>query len=152
MAHAYPVFVDRWTHPDYRPDPTAASVLDVVERELSFVCPIAYREFLEGYGAVSTTSALLEHIVEGELDLSDVSGFLSPADIGAVTMSWRTAGLPEELVAFASDSCGNLYCFHRNDGIERGNDAMVYFFDHDFGECDCLEISFRDWIRTYAEL
>jgi len=48
--------------------------------------------------------------------MRDVSDFLRPSEMVTVTEDWRDMGLPEELVAFAADCMGNLFCFSAKAG------------------------------------
>src|SRR5215217_2049921 len=104
-------FITLWTHPDYAPDPVSEDELKKAEGLLQTRLPPDYRIAVLEFGLPRPTIELLDAIVERELDLRDVSEFLGPAEIVSVTVDWRDLGLPEELVAFATDCMGNLFCF-----------------------------------------
>ncbi len=154
MTEQFEQFIERWTHPDYRPEPTPAADLDSVEAEFGTLFPASYRAFLEKFGPVGTTAALLELIVERELDLSDVSEFYEPDGIKSQTLGWRDLGLPAEFVAFAGDCQGNLFCFSlapSTDG-RRPADTSVWYFDHDDAEITNLNVDFTQWVVKFGKL
>jgi len=150
MENPYQTFVDRWTHPDYRPQPCTPDALDLAESQLSTVLPNSLRDFLEAFGPVSTNIELLDRIVDGELDLHDVSEFHNADDLVKESTAWRSLGLALDLIAFARDRMGNLFCFKSTP--TRRADSDVWFFDHDFGTNESLEVSFKEWIGVFAHL
>src|SRR5687767_10607348 len=103
-------FIALWTHPDYAPDPVSEDQLENAEGRLQTRLPTDYRNAVLQLGLPRPTIELLDVIVDRELALRDVSDFLNPAEIVSVTEDWRDLGLPEELVAFATDCMGNLFC------------------------------------------
>jgi len=147
MADDYQLFVDRWTHPDERPVPSTPASLDQAQEEIGAELPSELRDFLLRFGPVHTTIELLNLIIDEFIDLSDVSGFHTPEEIVSQTVGWRARGLPVTHVAFARDSQGNLFCFEAGE-----RDEQVWFFDHDFNETECLDLSFSRWISRYAHL
>lgn len=94
------------------PDPVVESDLRRVEQHLDMRLPDDYRQAVLTVGLPRPTIALLDAIVERELDLHDVSNFYSPQEIIEETTDWHEIGMPEKLIAFASDCCGNKFCFH----------------------------------------
>ena len=98
------------------------------------------------------TGALLDAIVERNLDIHSIGDFFSPAEIVDVTTDWRQLGLPQNFIAFASDGCGNKFCF---DGLALQTDssaASVWFFDHDFGDVEAIAPSFKAWIDAFCSV
>lgn len=150
MTDQYQLFVDRWTHADYRPQPCTPAALDLVETQLATALPGSLREFFESFGPISTTIDLLDHIVDRELDLQDVSEFLDPEALVSRTAAWRNLGLASDLIAFACDWQGNLFCF--KSVPSRPPDAEVWYFDHDFGTNEPLDVKFREWVGAFASL
>jgi hypothetical protein len=150
MKDLYQSFVDKWTHPNHRAQPCTPASLDLAESQLGAALPAALREFLESFGPVSTSIDLLDTIVEGELDLYDVSDFHDPDAIVQETLGWRKLGLPADLVAFARDCQGNLFCFTADN--ERQPDSEVWYFDHDLGNSDSLGVDFKSWVGAFAGL
>jgi hypothetical protein len=142
-------FIALWTHPDYAPDAVAENDLKEAERRLQTCLPADYRHAVLHFGLPRLTIDLLDAIVDRELDLRDVSDFLTPAEIVTVTEDWRDLGLPEELVAFATDSTGNLYCFPSQGN---GSGAPVFFFDHANRAVEAIAPSFTRWIETYCSI
>ena len=102
-------------------------------------------------GLPCTTIALLDAIVERELDLQSVGDFYSPAEIIEETIAWRELGMPEQLVAFANDGGGNKFCFDA-DRLNNGSaeEAAIWFYDHDFEAVDQISMSFSEWIEAYC--
>ena len=141
-------FIALWTHPDYKPDPVSKGELDSAEGRLDTRLPADYRTAVLQVGLPRPTIALLDAIVDRELDLKDVSEFLSPAEIVSVTEDWRDLGLPEQLVAFATDSMGNLFCFPT--AVNTAKQVPVFFFDHDARTMDVIAPSFTQWIEVFC--
>ena len=149
----YRDFVERWTHSDYRPKPESGGGLDRVEHEFGFRFPIAYREYMIGFGAGGPTIALLNAIVELNLDMNDLGEMYSSQEVIQATTDGRTAGLPAELVAIAADSSGNQFCLNLQEcGMDPKEDSPIWFFDHDFGEKERIADGFEAWLRGYCEL
>lgn len=67
------------------------------------------------------------------------------------TWDWHRAGLPEDMVAFATDVGGNLYCFQVVPETEPvSDDATVWYFDHEEREVESLDLAFSKWLALYA--
>ena len=104
-------FISLWTHPDYAPTAVSAAQLEGVERRLQTQLPSEYKDAVLEFGLPRPTIALLNAICDRHLELYAVGDFLGPAEIVEVTEDWRDLGLPDELLAFATDGTGNLFCF-----------------------------------------
>ncbi|WP_446653243.1 SMI1/KNR4 family protein [Blastomonas sp.] len=143
-------FIAQWTHPDYPPGSTSEAELQQTEARLHTHLPSDYRSAVCQYGLPNPIGALLDVIVEQELDLKDVSEFLTPSDIVDVTVEWRNLGLSEELVAFATDCMGNLFCFPTAPDIRDG--LPVFWFDHDSTTVDIVASSFAAWIDEFCRI
>ena len=141
-------FIQIWCHPSYPPDPVQQSDLEMVEERFGFSLPQDYKAEVLNVGLPKPTIALLSSIVEAELELADVSNFLSPTEIVEQTEEWRDIGLPKNLVAFASDCMGNLFAF---DSRARGNTA-IWLFDHDFGDVAEVANDFTSWIERFCRV
>lgn len=141
-------FIALWTHPDYPPEPVSESELENAEGRLEARLPADYRTAILQLGLPRPTIELLEAIVDRELDLRDVSEFLSPAEMVSVTEDWRDLGLPEELIAFATDCMGNLFCFPEE--ADAGGAVPVIFFDHDDRTVNLIAPSFIRWIDEFC--
>lgn len=139
-------FVRLWTHPDYPPVPVRDGDLRRVEQRFGITFPAGYREDVLTYGAPAPTLALLDSIVENDLDLADIAEFFAPDDIISATEDWREMRLPETLVAFAGDSMGNLFAF------DQGGAPGVWLFDHDSGFVRKVGDSYEAWLTTYLEV
>jgi hypothetical protein len=140
-------FIALWMTPDYPPRPVSEEGLRSVEARFGFACPADYREAVLRFGLVSPTLALLDTIVDRELDVADLSQLLDPKEMIESTDGWRGMGLPLDMIAFATDCCGNLFCFD-----EQANGAPVFLFDHDFGTTKPIAPSFTRWIEAYCAL
>ena len=141
-------FISLWTHPDYAPDAVTEGELDRVEGRLRTRLPADYRSAVLQFGLPRPTIKLLDAIVDRKLGLRDVSDFLGPAEMVTVTEDWRDLGLPEELVAFATDCMGNLFCFPT--AASAVGEVPVLFFDHDEGSVDVVAPSFSRWIDVFC--
>ncbi|WP_428525647.1 SMI1/KNR4 family protein [Roseibium sp.] len=143
-------FATKWYHPDYRPDRVTADEMDKLEREFDISLPKDYRAQILNTGLPTPTLALMNAIVEDSIDLIDLNELFKPAQAIATTEQWRTAGLPNELLAIGADSVGNLFCFNVNDLKHECAVARVYLWDHDFGATEKISRSFSNWIGEYT--
>jgi hypothetical protein len=141
-------FIALWTHPDYAPAPVSEDDLENAESRLQTHLPVDYRNAVIQFGLPRPTIELLDAIVDRELDLRDVSEFLAPTEIVRVTEDWRDLGLPEGLVAFATDCMGNLFCFPTK--ADAVGEVPVFFFDHDDRTVDAIAPSFIQWIDEFC--
>lgn len=133
-------------------EPIAGTALDQAEDHLGLLLPSAYREFVLHRGAVRSHT-LLGLIVDAEADLWDVALFHSPFECVEATEAYHSAGMPERLMAFATDSAGNVFCFDKGDLLDiRPDDAPVWFFDHEFCKDKQLAGSFDSWLEAYFSL
>lgn len=141
-------FAELWSSSRYPPDPVTEADIRIVEQRFDICLPNDYRQAVLRVGLPRPTIALLNAIVDRELDLRDLSEFFKPSEIVSVTDDWRDLGLPEDLVAFAADCMGNLFCFcNPKDGEEA---APVFFFDHDNQTADVIAPSFNQWIDEFC--
>ena len=147
----YREFVEKWTHPDYRPIPLTEAALDAFERRIGAKLPVSYREFMSLHGPVSVTSSLLSSIIAAGQKVPDFQAFLNPQEAIDQTQSWRALGLPRDRFAIASDSSGNLFCL-KYDLVNRQDDAPIFFFDHDFGSNKKIFPSFVKWLDQIASV
>lgn len=141
-------FISLWTHPDYAPDAVTEDELERVEGRLETRLPADYRSAVLHFGLPRPTIELLDAIVDRGIELTGVSDFLGPAEMVTVTEDWRDSGLPEELVAFATDCMGNLFCFPP--AAEAIGEVPVFFFDHDERSVDVVAPSFTRWIDDFC--
>lgn len=146
-------FIERWTHSDYPPESVSLSDLEAAERELGVRLPTQYRDAIVRAGAPRPTIALLDSIVDNDLGLHDVSDFLSPAELVKMTFAARGAGMPQELIAFAIDCMGNMFCF---DAVKLQTNASdqqaIWFFDHDFCTVEQEAPDFGAWIDRFCDV
>ena len=143
-------FIELWMHPEYPPSPVTDEGLRSVETRFGFTFPGDYRREVLRWGLVSPTIDLLDAICDGELDFADLSELMNPASMIAATEDWRQMGLPADLVAFASDCGGNLFCFSTDAG--ETDEAPVVYFDHDFGTTRTVAPSFAEWIEAFCAI
>jgi hypothetical protein len=142
-------FVEKWTHPDYRPMPETESSLARLERQFALKLPIAYRHYMLRFGSGGTTKSLLHSIAERALEVNDVSEIHSVEKVIELTKAWRDQGLPIDYVAIASDCAGNEFCLQVSDCQTEGQqDAAIWFFDHDFQTVEKEADSFVHWLRA----
>ncbi len=130
------------------------AVLDIAsaEQELATVLPQSYITFMQKYGAVQTPS-VLSLIVDGEHEHWDLMAISKIAELIEGTKSYWSAGMSEQLVGFATDSMGNLFCFRRvGPKTPRADDAEVWFFDHEFCSDSKVADSFDQWLLSYLKL
>ncbi|MDP2260821.1 MAG: SMI1/KNR4 family protein [Caulobacter sp.] len=135
-------FARLWGSKNYPPDSVRPDDLAHAEDAVGRRLPDSYRAAVLEVGLPRLTIALLHSIVEQDIDLADISGFLSPTEIVESTVDWRELGLPDHLIAFATDCTGNLFAFDL--------DGSIWIFDHDYGTIDRLADSFEDWLGDYC--
>lgn len=146
-------FVEKWTHPDYPPEPVVEPALRMVEDRLGVRLPKDYRQAILDVGLPRPSASLLSTIVERELPLSDVSDFYSPSEIIEETLGWREVGMPDSLVAFAGDCSGNKFCFDGDRIRMNTRDALtVWLFDHDYERVEAVAPDFAAWIEAFCEV
>jgi hypothetical protein len=146
-------FTEIWTSSHYPPEPVAEADFRLVEERLRVQLPEDNRQAVLHVGLPRPTIALSDAIVGRELDLHSLSDFYSPAEIIEETMSWREIGMPEQLIAFASDGCGNKFCFDVDRLNKASADAYaIWFFDHDFGTVDQIAASFSAWVDAFCRV
>jgi SMI1 / KNR4 family (SUKH-1) len=141
-------FIALWTHPNSATDAVSEKELQRAEASLRTLLPTDYRSAVLQFGLPRPSIELLDAIADRELDLSGVSDFLGPAEMVSVTQDWRDLGLAEELIAFATDCMGNLFCFPEADAADGG--GPVFFFDHDSRTVDVVAPSFTRWIDEFC--
>jgi hypothetical protein len=139
-------FIALWMHPHYPPKPVSDEGLRAVEARFGFEFPDDYRAAVLRFGLVSPTIALLDTIVDRELDMPALSDSLHPKEMTETSEAWREMGLPDDMVAFATDCSGNLFCFSTEAG------PPVFYFDHDYGTTDMISPSFTSWIDAFCGL
>ncbi len=146
-------FVETWTSSHYPPEKILLSDMQTLERTMGVHLPPDYRGSVLRTGLPRPTIALLNSIVDQDLSLRDVSDFYCPLEMLEQTSGWREAGMPSHLIAFATDSAGNMFCFDaeklRDGNADRNS---VWFFDHDLGTVDHVAPSFDDWIMQFCEV
>ena len=146
-------FTELWTSVAYPPEPVAEPDLRSVEKRFSVHLPDDYRQAVLQAGLPRPTIALMDAIVEREFDLHSLGDFYSPAEIIEETIGWREIGMPEQLIAFASDGCGNKFCFDAdrlNNGSAEG--YAIWFYDHDFRTVNQIAPSFDGWIEAFCHV
>jgi SMI1-KNR4 cell-wall len=149
----FSMFIDKWVHPDYRPIPILAEALDRVEDRFQTRLPESYRNFMESVGPASADLSLLTTIVDNRLDLPDLQEFFSPEVVVEQTTMWRTIGLSKELIAFAGQGAGDMFCFEVIPKFKPASEELnVWYFNHEEREAYDLEITFLSWVKQYAEL
>lgn len=146
-------FNELWGSDYYPPDSVVESDLRRVEQHLDLRLPDDYRQAVLAVGLPRPTIALLDAIVERKLDLHDVSNFYSPQEIIGETNGWHEIGMPEKLIAFASDCSGNKFCFH-SDRLKIGGAeaSAIWFYDHDFETVIQIAPSFNGWIAKFCQV
>jgi len=146
-------FTEIWTSGDYPPQPVTEADLRMVEQRLNVHLPDDYRQAVLQVGLPRPTLALMDAIVEHELDLYSLGDFYSPAEIIEETLSWREMGMPEQLVVFANDGCGNKFCFDTDRQNNSSAEGLgIWFYDHDLQTVDRIALSFDAWISAFCHV
>jgi hypothetical protein len=146
-------FTETWASGYYPPEPVTEADLRRVDERVGVQLPEDYRQAVLQVGLPCPTIALLDAIVDRELNLHDLSNFYSPAEIIEETISWREMGMADQLIAFASDCVGNKFCFDANQlNDASADDHAIWFFDHDFGTVNQIAASFSAWIDAFCQV
>jgi hypothetical protein len=122
--------------------------LDQIESELNTHLPFAYRQFITRHGVVHSQCVLSE-ICDKNLDHPDVQDFMTANEAIDDTKAYWSAGMPDDIIGFASDCMGNMIGFRRQN--EPSDEAPVFFFDHDFVEVSLLANSFDQFLLWYLD-
>jgi hypothetical protein len=139
-------------HEGEAPLSVEAAEIQRTERELETVLPQSYVTFMQTHGSVHTPS-LLSLIVDGGHETWDVMVISEISEVIDGTKAYWSAGMSNQLVGFASDSTGNLFCFRRVAiGSVRGDDTEVWFFDHDFCKESKIADGFDEWLASFLKL
>ena len=125
--------------------------IDKIEPALGVVLPASYRAFMTRYGTI-TCPDLLDAVVDQESDLWDIQSFHAATEVIDATKGYVAAGMRDGLIAFATDSMGNMFCFDKKDLSKLRDDAPVWFFDHDFCTDSRIADSFDAWLKSYSSL
>ena len=150
-AEIHSLFVARF-HQGDPPTPVSRAEIERGERELDTVFPRSYITFMQTHGTIRTPS-LLPLIVAGTHELWDVMVFFGISDVIEGTKGYWSAGMSEQMVGFASDSMGNLFCLRRADPDSgRADDAEIWFFDHDFCSESKVADGFDEWLLSYIKV
>lgn len=137
-------------NPELPPEPVSVADLREAEGMLAFKFPFDYEREVLDVGLPRPTIALLDAIVERELNIASVGDFYSPEEIVSETTVWKDIGMPGHLIAIAGDESGNKFCFStmQIDADRQG----VWFFDHDFGTVEEIAPSFSAWIEALCDV
>jgi cell wall assembly regulator SMI1 len=149
-------FANSWCHPNHSPVQVSATEISELELELGVSFPEDYRSGVISCGLPHPTTKLWDWLSEEDMRLGGLTGplrphlseFYSPDEIREA-LGWVEAGMPKDLIPFASDSAGNKICFSRAE-LERHAKSAVYFWDHDFLETEQQADSFTEWLKLYV--
>ncbi|MES2543946.1 MAG: SMI1/KNR4 family protein [Bacteroidota bacterium] len=122
-----------------------------IEERLKIEFPESYKHFALKYGNIWTPN-ILELIEEKEIEIADVQEFWNVEQIILDKENEWTSNIEENLIPFASDCMGNIFCFAFKDLTSRKSDCNIYYYDHDFDSVENLSISFEQWIEQYNEI
>ena len=108
---------------------------------------------LAGWHPADMGGAVLDAIVDRALDVNDLSDLYSPAEIIRQTRDFRAFGMPDHLIAIASDCSGNQFCFDETELKAGSADGpAIWFFDHDFGTTAKIAPDFEAWIDAFCAI
>ena len=130
--------------------PATDAQLDAANAACRITLPTAFRAFAKSVGNVYTPN-ILDAITDRDLDHPDVQNFMLVTDIAAETSAYWQAGMPHNVVAFASDGMGNLFAFSRDVHDVVPDDAPVLFFDHDFMTVETVADSFDAFLSWFLD-
>jgi len=126
----YSSFAARFISPEKAKFASEAEIQNA-EAKLNIRFPRSFRAFISEFGA-PFTPGILAMVVDQSVSLPALQQFLHITEVAEATFTYRSGGMPDDLVCIASDAMGNMFCFSKNDLALELDDAPVYFFDHDF--------------------
>ncbi len=124
---------------------------DSIEKRFKINFPESYKYFALTYGNIWTPN-ILDLIDENEIEIADVQEFWNAEKIVFDKENEWTSNIEEDVIPFASDCMGNIFCFATKDLGVRKDDSNVYFYDHDFDTIESLSISFEEWIMQFNRI
>ncbi|MEP0189334.1 MAG: SMI1/KNR4 family protein [Erythrobacter sp.] len=148
-AAAIKAFHNAWGSSDYPPDPVDPDALASAEAKLGTGLPQPYKLAVLQTGLPRPTIELLDFICDHEIDFADISDFYAPDEIADETDEWRKLGMPNHLIVFASDCCGNKFSFSTQ---PQENADEVWYWDHDFDSVKRLAATFEAWLNCFVAL
>jgi hypothetical protein len=128
--------------------PASARSVRLAETRLGTLLPRSYVEFASAHGSVWTPT-LLDKVVDKDLDHPDLQDMFNPSKAVAASQLMWQGGMSRELVAFAGDSQGNVFCFRKAKRCQ--DDAEVLLFDHEFHEVGKVAKGFDPLLLWYVE-
>ncbi|HLO53630.1 MAG TPA: SMI1/KNR4 family protein [Saprospiraceae bacterium] len=131
--------------------PFTLKEFDSLEERFKIEFPKSFKYFALTYGNIWTPN-ILDLIDEKEIEISDVQEFWNAEKIIFVKENEWTSKIEENLIPFASDCMGNIFCFAVKDLISRKEDCNVYFYDHDFDTIENLSLNFDEWIEQFNKI
>jgi len=149
MQAIFQQFVAMWGDASLPARPCDEQSITSAENALGTRFPDLHRRFLIDVGKLWVPD-ILSSVVAEAADLPSLQDLLSANEAVETTNGWRSAGMPTDLIAVASDAAGNCLCFKRS--IEPRTDAPVYLWDHDFDEATEVFPSFYAMIQSYLSL
>jgi hypothetical protein len=149
MQIIFKQFIAKWGDASLPSQPCDEQSIASAEQALRTRFPDLHRRFLVEVGKL-WVPYILSSVVAEEADLPSLQDLLSANEAVETTNGWLSAGMPNDLIAVATDAGGNCLCFRRS--IEPLTDAPVYLWDHDFDETREVFSSFLAMIQAYVSL
>lgn len=145
---------DRWGETFHPLNPNSSEEIDSAERQLGTLFPRSLVEFLSTYGGLSIKIDLLNIVVEQGINLQVPADFLRCLNIIKDTEGWVRAGMPSDLIAFATSATGNMFCVRRVAGgpESRPDDVPIWHFDHEYVEVEQVAPSLVDWLSVFVNI
>jgi hypothetical protein len=147
-------FFERWGGTYHPLNPNSVEDMTSAERQLGTLFPRCLMDFLSVYGDLTVSIDLLDVAVERELNLRVPAEFLNCAKIVRTTEGWVQAGMPRDLIAFATSATGDMFCVRRLDpGTDsRLDDMPIWYFDHEFVEVEQVASSLTAWLKGFIDI
>jgi hypothetical protein len=147
----YTIFMNE-RHSGPRPSHASAQDIARIECELRTRLPLSFVQFLRLCGG-AYTPALLDTIVSAGLANHDLANIFTPDELIRLTRLYWSGGMSTDLIGFAVDSLGNVFCFERVwSDTPRPDDLPVWFFDHDVVSAEVIFQSYDQWLMSYVRL
>jgi hypothetical protein len=123
--------------------PVPQEDIEAVESQLGFAFPEAYKRFVQhpDIETIKRLPSLLWYVLHQGVGILDVNRFLRGREHDPY---------PDQLIAFATNECGDYFCFDRDTG-------RVFYIDPDCSVRESLESgglsyeSFERWLGKHLE-
>lgn len=125
--------------------------IEGMENTYNIKLPLAYKYLILNYGDIWTPS-ISKIVVDNDLELNTLIEFWRIENIIEDKTNEWISNLDENVMPFASDSMGNIFCFKTVDLNADFDNAKIYLYDHNFETIDYIADNFVMFIESYLKI